>query len=378
MNPKDAHQPVPEFDETAQDALMDAFIEAIVVMDENGRIERFNQAAIDMFGMTAEEAIGADVSALMPEPDHGKHAGYIDRYLSTRNPHIIGIGREVTARKKDGTLFPVHLAVGEVGWQGTVRFIGMIRDLTDDKLAEERRLRQHTDMITASRLTTMGEMAAAMAHEINQPLAAIATYASAAERLLEAGPENIDDVKSALARIKTQSHRAGNIIRKLRSFVRPDSASLVAADLKATIEEISALAELDARANNISLTIEIADRMPGIVADGLQIQQVILNLLRNGIDAMTDTEPANRILELHGYISGPDEVRIDVIDQGHGISDDVAANLFTPFYTTKAGGMGMGLAISQTIVKSHGGTLGFENNPGGGTTFYVTLPTQVT
>ncbi|TDJ45020.1 MAG: PAS domain-containing sensor histidine kinase [Gammaproteobacteria bacterium] len=378
MIPKDAHQPVPEFDETAQDALMDAFIEAIIVMDENGRIERFNQAAVDMFGMTAEEAIGGDVSALMPEPDHGKHAGYIDRYLSTRKPHIIGIGREVTARKKDGTLFPVHLAVGEVGWQGTVRFIGMIRDLTDDKLAEERRLRQHTDMITASRLTTMGEMAAAMAHEINQPLAAIANYASAAERLLEAGPENIDDVQSALARIKAQSHRAGDIIRKLRSFVRPDSASLIAADLKATIEEISALAELDARANNISLKIEIAEHMPGIVADGLQIQQVILNLLRNGIDAMIDTEPANRSLELHGYVSGADEVRIDVIDQGHGISDDVAANLFTPFYTTKPGGMGMGLAISQTIVKSHGGTLGFENNPGGGTTFYVTLPTKVT
>ena len=377
MSLEDAHQPVPEFDETAQDALMDAFIEAIIVMNGSGRILRFNKAAIDMFGMTAEEAIGSDVSILMPNPDHANHTDYIQHYLATREARIIGIGREVIARKKDGTLFPVHLAVGEVGWQGTLHFIGMMRDLTDDKIAEERRLRRHTDMITASRLTTMGEMAAAMAHEINQPLAAIANYASAAERLMDAGPDNYADVQGALGSIKAQAHRAGEIIRKLRSFVRPDSASLIATDLKSIIEEIRALAELDARANNISLNIDVADRLPGIVADGLQIQQVVLNLLRNGIDAMSNTKPQDRKLELHGYISGPEEVRIDVIDRGHGLSKDVGKNLFTPFYTTKSGGMGMGLAISQTIVKSHGGTLGFENNPGGGATFYVTLPTKV-
>jgi len=271
----------------------------------------------------------------------------------------------------------VHLAVGEIGTRDAARFIGLIRDLTDDKLSEERRLRQHTDMIAASRLTTMGEMAAAMAHEINQPLTAIANYASAAQRLLAAGPEHQEDVESALAHVKTQAHRAGDIIRKLRVFVTPGSASLEAKDLKAVIEEIRALAELDARANNISLEIDIADRLPEVTVDGLQIQQVVLNLLRNGIDAMLDCEPKDRRLELHGYIASPDEVRIDVIDKGHGIPESVSDNLFNPFFTTKSGGMGMGLAISQTIVRSHGGKLGFRNNRGRGTTFFVILPTKV-
>lgn len=377
MNLKARHKEVPEFDVTAQDAIMDAFIEAIIIMDTDGSIERFNKAAENMFGYKANEAIGLDISILMPDPDSANHGRYVDRYLATREARIIGIGREMTARRKDGTMFPMHLAVGEVGWHGKVSFIGLIRDLTDDKLAEERRLRQHTDMITASRLATMGEMAAAIAHEINQPLAAIATYASAAERLLNAGPENTGDVKGALASVKAQAHRAGEIIRKLRSFVRPEVASLEVKDLKSIIEEIRSLAELDARANNIQLSIDVANNLPEIIADGVQIQQVILNLLRNGIDAMLDCDPDDRQLELHGYMSSPDEVRVDVIDRGHGISQSVRDSLFNPFFTTKTSGMGMGLAISQTIVKSHGGKLGFEDNPGGGTTFYVTLPTKV-
>ncbi|MFW2404514.1 MAG: two-component system sensor histidine kinase NtrB [Gammaproteobacteria bacterium] len=378
MNLKVSHKQVPEFDVTAQDAIMDAFIEAIIVMDTEGTIERFNKAAEKMFGYTASEAIGSDISILMPDPDSSNHARYVDRYMATREARIIGIGREMTASRKDGTMFPIHLAIGEVGWHGRVSFIGLIRDLTDDKLAEERRLRQHTDMITASRLATMGEMAAAMAHEINQPLAAIANYASAAERLMDLGPENADDVKGALASVKAQAHRAGEIIRKLRSFVKPEVASLDVTNLKPLIEEIRSLADLDARANNIQLSIDVANNMPEVIADGLQIQQVILNLLRNGIDAMLDCGPDDRVLELHGYISSPDEVRVDVIDRGHGIPQSVRDSLFNPFFTTKSNGMGMGLAICQTIVKSHGGKLGFEDNPGGGTTFYITLPTKVT
>ena len=377
MNLKVSHKEVPEFDVTAQDAIMDAFIEAIIIMDTDGSIERFNKAAENMFGYKANEAIGLDISILMPDPDGANHGRYVDRYLATREARIIGIGREMTARRKDGTMFPMHLAVGEVGWHGKVSFIGLIRDLTDDKLAEERRLRQATDMIAASRLATMGEMAAAIAHEINQPLAAIATYASAAERLLNAGPENTGDVKGALASVKAQAHRAGEIIRKLRSFVKPEVASLEVKDLQSVIEDIRSLAELDARANNIQLSIDVANNLPEIIVDGVQIQQVILNLLRNGIDAMLDCDPDDRQLELHGYISSPDEVRVDVIDRGHGISQSVRDSLFNPFFTTKTSGMGMGLAISQTIVKSHGGKLGFEDNPGGGTTFYVTLPTKV-
>jgi two-component system sensor kinase FixL len=371
------HKPVPDFDETAQTALMDALIEAIVIIDEHGKIERCNQTTVKMFGYSQDEIIGKDLSILMPAPDSANHQQYVDRYLRTREAKIIGIGRELNARRKDGTIFPIHLAIGEIGYRGTVRFIGMMRDLTDDKKTEERMMRLHTDMITASRLTTMGEMAAAMAHEINQPLAAIANYASASERLLARKPDNLEDIKTALKHIKAQSHRAGDIIRRLRSFVKPGSVDLMATDIKTIIDEIKPLAEVDAHANNIAISFDVSTNLPEIVADQLQIQQVLLNLLRNGIDAMIDSDPEDRRLELHCYIATPDTVCIDVIDHGHGITEEAGKQLFHPFFTTKASGMGMGLAISHTIVKSHSGTLSFSNNLSGGATFSVTLPTKM-
>jgi two-component system sensor kinase FixL len=371
------HKPVPEFDEAAQAAVMDALIEAIVIIDERGMMERCNRAAVAMFGYSQEELAGRGLSILMPEPDSANHQNYVERYMRTREAKIIGIGRELKARRKDGTIFPIHLAIGEIGVRGTVRFIGMMRDLTEDKRSEERKLRLHTDMIIASRLTTMGEMAAAMAHEINQPLAAIANYASACERLMARGPDNTEDIKAALGHIKTQSHRAGEIIRRLRSFVKPESVDLVATDIKTIIDEIQPLAEVDAKANNIALTFDISTNLPGIVADQLQIQQVLLNLLRNGIDSMHDSAPEDRRLEMHCYIATHDTICIDVIDCGHGITEEAGKSLFHPFFTTKASGMGMGLAISDTIVKSHGGALSFSNNLSGGATFSVTLPTKM-
>lgn len=371
------HKPIPEFDDSAQALLMDALIEAVVIMDDKGKIERCNQAAVSMFGYSKEELVGEDISILMPAPDSGNHTDYVERYLRTREARIIGIGRELDARRNDGAIFPIHLAIGEIGYHGSVRFIGMMRDLTIDKKDEERKLRMHTDMITASRLTTMGEMAAAMAHEINQPLAAIANYASASERLLAHGSNNRDDIAEALNHIKTQAHRAGEIIRRLRSFVQPESTELVPTDIKAIIAEIRPLAEVDAHANNIAISFDVSNNLPEIVADQLQIQQVLLNLLRNGIDAMHDNDPENRRLELHCYIATPDTVRVDVIDLGHGITEEAGKKLFHPFFTTKASGMGMGLAISHTIVKSHGGSVSFSNNLSGGATFSVTLPTKM-
>ncbi len=358
-------------------AIMDALIEAIVITNDKGRIERCNKAATEMFGYAQGEIIGEDISMLMPAPDRDHHAAYVDRYLKTGEAKIIGVGRKLNACRKDGSVFPIHLAIGEVRYQGSIRFIGLIRDLTDDKKAAERQLRLHTDMITASRLTTMGEMAAAMAHEINQPLTAIANYASASERLLERGADDLEDVRMALAHIKAQSHRAGDIIRRLRSFVKPEGVDLVATKISSIIDAIVPLAEVDAHANNIAISFDVSINLPEIIADQLQIQQVLLNLLRNGVDAMHDSDPDDRHLELHCYIATPDTVRVDVVDHGHGLTEDVSEKLFRPFFTTKATGMGMGLAISHTIVKSHGGELSFSNNPGGGATFSVTLPTKM-
>ena len=292
--------PLREFDEAAQDALMNAFFEAIIVITADGMIDRFNSAAEQMFGYRADEVIGSNVSILMPPADGDRHDDYVQRFMTTREARIIGKGREVQARRKDGSVFPANLAVGEVVWGGEFRFVGMMRDLSDTKAAEERTLRQHQEMIKASRLTTMGEMAAAMAHELNQPLAAIANYASASLRLLEREGDHRADIESALQSITGQAHRAGDIIRRLRNFVRPDSISLEIVDLTAIVDEIRPLAELDARANNISLTIDVPEDLPQFMADQLQIQQLVLNLLRNGVDAMKDSAPENRLLENDG------------------------------------------------------------------------------
>lgn len=356
---------------------MDAFIEAIIVMTEDGEIERFNAMAEKMFGYKAADVIGKSVAILMPAPDHDWHDKYVGRYLQTGNAKIIGIGREVQALRRDGSTFSAHLAVGEVGWQGKRRFVGMLRDLTDSKASEERTLRQHQEMITASRLTTMGEMAAAMAHELNQPLTAITNYASASLRLLKTGVPHQEDVVDALQRIDTQAHRAGEIIRRLRDFVRPETINLQVISIDSIIDEIRPLAALDARANNITLTIDVADNLPEIMADQLQIQQVILNLLRNGVDAMKESSPENRQLRLTAYCPAPDTVRIDIIDRGAGVPEDVKDSLFDPFFSTKSDGMGMGLAICQTIAKAHSGTVSFFSNPEMGTTFSISLPTKV-
>jgi two-component system sensor kinase FixL len=371
-------RPVPEFDAAAQQVLMDAFLEGIVVIDTDGIVERFNTAAENMFGYSKDEMIGNNVDILMPGPDHEQHDNYIQRYLSTGIGKIIGKGREVKAQRKDGSFFPVHLAIGEVGWSGSIRFVAMLRDLTDHKRAEDRTLRLHTDMINASRLATMGEMAAAMAHEINQPLAAIVNYASAGKRMLKNDGSDVDSVISALDSIDTQAHRAGKIIRRLRNFVKPEIVSRETASLCTIVQEICPLAELDARANNIALEIDVPENLPDIEADQLQIQQVILNLLRNGIDSMSEVNPEDRQLVLTACKVPDGDIRVDVIDRGHGISEEVGCNLFNTFFTTKQSGMGMGLAICKTIVQSHGGTLSYSNNLSAGATFSVTLPAKET
>lgn len=357
---------------------MNAFIEAIIVIDSEGIIERFNRAAEEMFGYSRDEAIGQNVNFLMPGVDHQNHDGYIARYLKTHEARIIGIGREIQAKRRNGEIFPADLAVGEVGWKGTVRFVGMMRDLTDKKEAEERTLRLHNEMINTSRLATMGEMAAAMAHEVNQPLAAIANYSSAGARLLDGGAESIEDVKSVLESINHQAHRAGDIIQRLRSFVRPKDLNRESTSLKATIDEIQPLAELDARANNIQLLFDVPADLSEIVVDQVQIQQVVLNLIRNGIDAMSEAGPESRRLEVIARADADDLVTLSVIDQGTGISKEVAKQLFDPFFTTKSSGMGMGLAICQTIVKAHGGEISYANNENGGATFTLALPARLT
>ena len=356
---------------------MNAFVEAIIVMDEDGNIERFNKAAEQMFGYQAAEAIGGDISMLMPDPDHSNHALYVDnlpddacRAHHRHRPRIDGPpqGRVAVPDSPRGRR-------GLLAWQpalhrpdsGPDRRQGSRGATPQATHGHARREPARDDGRDGRGDGPRDQPAAGGDRDLRVGGRAAARGRRREHRRREVGA----------AKVKDQSHRAGEIIRKLRTFVKPETLELEVDEHESGDRRDRSLAELDARANNIrsrSISPTLCRR---VIADGLQIQQVILNLLRNGIDAMHDCDPDERRLELHGYISAPDEVRFDVIDQGHGIPESCRQNLFNPFFTTKSGGMGMGLAISQTIVKSHGGRLGFEDNPGGGTTFYVTLPTKV-
>jgi two-component system sensor kinase FixL len=355
-------------------ALLDVAVDAVIVIDCRGTIEAFNRAAEMLFGYTAAEAVGTNVSRLMPEPDRSQHDRHIERYLASGVPHIIGIGREVNACRKDGSVFPVYLAIGRIPDSDPPRFVGFLHDLTSRHQAAEEQRRMQQRMARVSHLATMGEMAAGIAHEINQPLAAISNYALACERLLEAPRPELAEVQAALRQISGQALRAAEIIRRVRNLVRTHEPRREPADINELVGELSALTRGDARLHDVQLSLELADGLPSINVDGIQIQQVLLNLIHNAIEALTATSAAERRVIVRTCRLGADEIEISVADCGPGVDPAIVERMFEPFCTTKEQGTGLGLAISKSIVDAHRGRLEYRPNVPRGACFIVTLP----
>ena len=278
--------------------------------------------------------------------------------------------------RPDGSTRNVHtLAQVQPSADGESLVItGTLHDVTERKLAEEE-LRQGQERLThVGRLSTMGEMATGLAHEINQPLTAIATYAQAAVRLIDAsGGADVSELREPLVQITNQALRAGEVIRRLRVFVKNRATRTETIDMNRLIEDLLVLAEPDARVNDVRLNVELAPDALLVAADPVQIQQVLLNLVRNAIDATLEAPGAPREIVVRSS-AALDAVEVAVVDHAGGIPPEVAVNLFNPFYTTKAAGTGLGLAISRSIIRAHRGKLGYRPTPGGGTTFYFTLP----
>ena len=356
-------------------ALLDAAVDAIIVIDSGGQIEKFNQAAEQMFGFSAAEIIGKNIALLMPEPDRSAHDAYLRRYSLTGEARIIGIGRDVQAQHRDGTVFPASLAVGRVAGTDPARFVGFIRDISA-RVAAERTAAQAQERLThVARLSTLGEMAAGLAHEINQPLAAITTYAQACQRQLDKGEApDAADIREALVEIGRQALRASEVIRRLRSLVAKREVRRVPLRCNLLLEDVVSLARPDLRANDVRLRLDVAPGLPDVMMDPVQLQQVLINLLRNAIDATLQSGDARREITLRA-LSTLGNVEISVHDHGPGLGPDVLSKVFNPFFTTKPHGTGLGLAISRTIVQAHGGTLAHREEPGGGACFYFTLPT---
>ncbi len=362
-------------------SVLDAMVESMIVIDEAGIISQVNQATMRMFGFSRGELLGANIGMLMSGADKVRHGDYLQRYKATGRKRIIGKGREVVGARKDGTTFPIHIAVGEISTGDSVQYVGLIRDLSEQRRTEEEALKQREEMVNVSRLSMMGEMAAAMAHELNQPLTAIANFAAASQRLLNTDTEaNKELVLEALQDIQDQAHRAGEVIQRTRAFTHGDT-SKSSTTLAAIFRQIQSLAQMDCKANNIQLKLNIPDDLPEVEVDPVQIQQVMLNLIRNAVDAMSETPPESREILITGKLTAPHELRFEVHDSGSGVKPEDADSVFNAFFTTKSAGMGMGLAICRTIVRNHGGELRFRHNnvknPAAGMTFFFTLPTKV-
>ncbi len=354
-------------------SILDSIPEAMVVIDDRGLIQSFSLAAERLFGYAPADVRGQNVKLLMPSPYRENHDGYLDRYLRTGERRIIGIGRVVVGERKDGSTFPMELAVGEMK-VGTQRFFtGFIRDLTERQQTEARLQELQSELVHMSRLTAMGEMASALAHELNQPLSAIANYMKGSRRLLQdSQDEHAATLRDVMEKAAEQALRAGDIIRRLRDFVARGESERRVEDVKKLIEEASALALVGAKDRGVRVRFAFDPRLDFVLADKVQVQQVLLNLIRNAIESMEETE--KRELVISTAPAQDNLVTISVSDTGTGIAPEVAAQLFQPFITTKRHGMGVGLSISRTIIEAHGGSIAPRPNPGGGTVFSFTLP----
>ena len=487
------------------EALLDAAVDAVILINHRGIIEVFNHSASRLFGYDPDEVLGRNVKILMTESDSERHDSYLETYVRTGMAHIIGTGREVGARRKDGSLFPAFLSVGRIAGCDPPRFVGFLQDLTlrkqalaavqresdraaryleaaqtmlvaldlthrvtlinrkgceilgcdentllgadwfdtvvpsdqriktafemralaertphrpyhceysvmatsgelrliawrcvavqddagavtgilcsgddvtDSRRAEKEATETRDRMMHVSRLATMGEMASGISHELNQPLTAIANYAQACVRLLASPGADLIDVREALTQISGQALRAGEIIRRLRALVRKQSTQREQADINELIKELDALARADARSSDVRIVLDLGANLPHVSLDRVQIQQVLLNLLRNSIDALESIPSGHREVIIRTVTGTAGDVVVEIADTGSGIAPDILPHLFTPFATNKAQGTGLGLAISRTIVEAHRGRLEYRANKPRGAVFIVTLPSE--
>ena len=348
--------------------------DAMIVIDERGNIQSFSSAAERLFGYSAAEVIGKNIKMMMPMPYRANHDGYIDRYLRTGERRIIGIGRVVVGERRGGSTFPMELAVGEMRSGSQRFFTGFIRDLTERQETETRLQELQSELVHISRLTAMGEMASTLAHELNQPLSAIANYMKGSRRLLESSSdERSVMIRDAVDKAAEQAMRAGQIIRRLRDFVARGESERRVESVKRLVEEASALALVGAKDQGVRVRFLLDPTIDLVLADKVQIQQVLLNLIRNAIEAMELSD--NRELVIASSAAEDDLLTISVADTGQGIAAEMITQLFQPFVSTKRQGMGVGLSISRTIIELHGGRIWADSNPGGGTIFRFTLRT---
>jgi two-component system sensor kinase FixL len=366
------------------EALLNAAVDAIIIIDQNGSILSFNPAAQKMFGYSEDDILGENVHILMPEPHRSQHNAYLETYQQTGQARIIGIGRDEWGLRKSGEAFPMRLSVGEAKFDGVVRYVGIIHDQSQHHETEAKLHALEQQLFHAERLVTLGELTAGIAHEINQPLTAIAAYADAGARM-QKGSESSGgpDHQVICQKISGQARRAGQVVDRLRSLVRGTHVSKSQHDVRQLIRNVLTVFEHELKGSGITLELDFQENTPDVFVDDIQVQQIIVNLVKNSIDSIRETNRPPGIATGHIVISVKQDqssVLISVQDNGVGVSEDHRQKLFEPFFTSKPKGFGLGLSICRNIAALHGGRLYYSQpqvesgDEGEGAVFTLALP----
>ncbi len=354
-------------------ALIDTVPDAMVISDRQGNIQSFSKGAEAMFGYTEDDVLGENVNLLMPATDREGHDRYMDDYIRTGDAKIIGVGRVTTARHRDGSTFPISLSIGDLSFGGERGFVAYMRDLTETRETERELHTMQNELAHVSRISSMGSLATSLAHELNQPLTAVANYAHSARDLLtDPSPETLELVREALDECTSEALRAGQIVHRLRDFIKSGETERQIVSLRRMIQEASALALMNGDGKGVDFETELEPSADEVIVDPIQIQQVIVNLIRNALEAMT--ESSHKQLRVRTQRTADGFAQVSISDSGPGLDQEVADRLFQPFNSTKPDGMGIGLSICDTIVQSHNGKIWTEPSSLGGTAFHFTVP----
>ncbi len=365
--------------EAKLNSILNASIEGIIVIDTSGTIVSINAAVEKIFGFSAEELIGFSVNLLMPINMRKKQDYYLKKYLRIFVPQVIGQIREVEGLRKDGALVPLDMTIAEFPLDGMHYYSGIVRDVSARK-QQELQEKDHLEKLAhVTRLGLMGEMASGIAHEVNQPLSAVVNYTQVCLRYIQNENPDLSKIAETLNKANQQALKAGQIIHSMREFVKPRKIHRSTVDINELIYDAISIFEPDFKQHLIVMRFELTKNLPSVFIDRVQIEQVILNLIRNSIDALKELPQfTQRQLSIETSLNHLNYIVVRVKDNGPGLSPVQREKILTPFFTTKASGMGMGLSISRSLVEAHQGTLHFNSKEDKGTTFYFTLPTEKT
>src|SRR5437867_4621784 len=354
--------------------VLDAAPNAMIIVDSAGRISFANAQAATVFGYPLSELIGLHFETLIPERLRDRHVGHRKGFLSAPSSRAMGVGRDLFGRRKDGSEFPVEVGLNPIHTTEGLFVLASVIDITARKEAELEHQRQNMELARVNRVAVMGELAASLAHEVNNPIGAIVANASAGQRLLAAGKIGTDQLTELLGDIVADGRRAGQVIQGVRNMVRKDAARRGLIQIRAIIREFIRTVHADAIEREVKVTDEVDSDAGQVWGDPVQLLQVLLNLTINSFEAMSAVRPNARRIVIRASRNGNGDILVSVRDSGPGFPSGMAEQLFEPFFSTKSEGTGMGLAISRSIIEAHGGTLSGENCHEGGACFTVCLP----